>query len=116
MPRSDFPQATDAFHKALALDPGAFTQNDRSGTLLTFRSVTDRGLFDFTLAKGYAQNGEGKNCALYLRKAIDDGYKDVPKIRTDPAFAKVLTDPDVKLLLDQLEPQETKSSPAPPGS
>lgn len=112
------PLATEAFHKALAIDPTVFTQNDRNGAVMTYQSVTDRGLFDFMLAKGYAQTGDAAQCAAYLKRAFDDGYKDVLKARTDPAFAKLLADPGVKAALDLAEPPPppTAASASPSGA
>jgi tetratricopeptide (TPR) repeat protein len=111
------PQAMEAFHQALAIDPAVFTQNDRNGGVMTYQSVADRGLFDFMLAKGFAQNGDVAQCAAYLKRAFEDGYKDVLKARTDPAFAKLLDDPGVKAALELAEPPPppTAASASPSG-
>ena len=106
------PKAMEAFHKALELDPNVFEETGRVGSIMSFRSVVDRGLFNFMLAKDYAQNGDAANCAVYLRRAADEGYKEIGKARKDPAFAKVITDPDVKALLDEVAP-EPPPPPAP---
>ena len=107
------PKAMEAFHKALEIDPHVFEDTGRAGTILSYRSVTDRGLFNFMLAKDYAQNGDAANCTIYLRRAADEGYKEVGKARTDPAFAKVIADPNVKALLDEVAPETTPPPPAP---
>lgn len=108
------PQAMEAFHQALAIDPKVFEETGRYGSILSYRSVADRGLFNYMLAKDFAQNGDAENCLLYLRRAADEGYKEIAKARTDPAFAKVITDPNVKALLDQVAPDPaTAPSPAP---
>jgi tetratricopeptide (TPR) repeat protein len=109
------PQAMDAFHKALSIDPQVFEQNSRNGSVMQQQDINNRGLFDFMLAKGYAQNGNGTQCAVYLRKAFDEGYQDVVKVRSDPAFAAVLTDPDVKDLLDRIAPEAAQAPATPPG-
>jgi tetratricopeptide (TPR) repeat protein len=109
------PKAMEAFHKALEIDPHVFEETGRAGSILSYRSVSDRGLFNFMLAKGFAQNGDAPNCVLYLRRAHDEGYKDVGKARTDPDFAKVIDDPNVKALLDDVAPLPTPP-PAPPRS
>ncbi len=111
-----YPQALQSFQKAMAIDPNTFQQSDRNGSVMQYRSVEDRGLFDFMLAKSYAQMGDAQHCAVYLRRAIDDGYKQVALAGTDPAFAGVRSDPDVKTILDEIAAQETKSSSAPPGA
>src|SRR5579863_1227637 len=109
------PKAMEAFHKALAIDPHVFEETGRAGSILSYRSVSDRGLFNFMLAKNFAQDGDAANCIIYLRRASDEGYKDVGKARTDPAFAKVIDDPDIKKLLDEIAP-ETSPPPAAPHS
>jgi tetratricopeptide (TPR) repeat protein len=98
------PKAMEAFHKALEIDPHVFEETGRSGSILSYRSVADRGLFNFMLAKDYAQSGDAANCIVYLRRAHDEGYKEIAKARTDPAFAKVIADPEVKALLDEIAP------------
>jgi hypothetical protein len=103
----------EAFHKALELDPHVFEETGRAGSILSYRSVADRGLFNFMLAKDYAENGDAPNCIVYLRRAADEGYKDVGKARTDPAFAKVIDDPNLKALLDEIAPLPAPPSPAP---
>jgi tetratricopeptide (TPR) repeat protein len=111
-----YPEAFKAFQKAMALDPNTFQQNDRNGSVMQYRSVEDHGLFDFMLAKSYAQMGDVAHCAVYLRRAIDDGYKQVGSAETDPAFLKVRTEPEVKTILDEVAAQESKSASAPPGA
>jgi len=103
--QKQLPKAMDAFHKALALDPNVFDETSRLGSIMSFRTVADRGLFNFMLAKDYAQNGDAANCLIYLRRAADEGYKEVGKARKDPAFAKVIADANIKALLDQVAPE-----------
>ena len=112
-----FPLAFAAFQKAMAIDPNVFQQSDRNGSVMSYQSVADRGLFDFMLAKSYAQKTDPANCAVYLRKAHDEGYKPTDKALADHAFDAVRSDPDVKTALDMLEPppQKTASS-APSGA
>jgi tetratricopeptide (TPR) repeat protein len=107
------PKAMEAFHRALEIDPHVFEESGRAGSILSYRSVGDRGLFNFMLAKDYAQSGDAANCIVYLRRAHDEGYKELAKARTDPAFAKVITDPNVKALLDEIAPEPTPPPPPP---
>lgn len=98
------PEALDMFHHALAIDPEVFDATARDGPILQDRSVGDHGLFNYTMAKSYAQLGDGKHCAEYLRRAYEEGYKQLIKARTDPVFAQVLANPDVQKVLDQFAP------------
>jgi tetratricopeptide (TPR) repeat protein len=114
--RQNVPEALDMFHKALAIDPGVLDQTGRDGPVLQDRSVNNRGLFSFMMAKSYAQVGDAPHCALYLRKAFEDGYKEMGKARSDPAFAALLTNPEVQSVLDQADPLPPVDAPAAPAN
>jgi tetratricopeptide (TPR) repeat protein len=111
-----YPEAAAEFQKALELDPSIFERNDRVGTMVQDRSVTNHGLFFFTMAKVYAQKGDATHCAEYLRKSLDEGYKDVGKAATDPAFKDVINDPVVQDVLLRIVPAEQKGSATHPGA
>lgn len=94
-----YEEAISAFRRALALDPQLFEQNgSRSGSVLQDRSVEDRGRFYFLLAKSFAQAGDLERCIHYLRKAKDEGYKNIADIKKDPAFAAALKSPQIQEL------------------
>jgi len=95
-------EAEQAFKRALLMDPTIFQQNDRNGSVLQDRSVSDQGSFAFTMARSYAGAGDAAKCADYLRRALEEGYKDVATVYSDPDFAGVLNDPDVQGVLGQL--------------
>jgi tetratricopeptide (TPR) repeat protein len=109
-------EAAAEFRKALEIDPHTLEHNDRGGTMMQDRSVENHGLFFFMMAKEYAQIGDAGHCADYLRKSLDEGYKDVAKAKTDPAFKKVLDDPTVQGVLLLITPGNAKPSTAPPGA
>jgi tetratricopeptide (TPR) repeat protein len=95
-----YDQSITAFHQALTLDPTFFEHNgSRNGSVLQDRSVTDRGRFYYLLAKSFAQAGNTERCILYLRKAKDEGYKDLNAVKTDPDFSAMLKDPAVQEIL-----------------
>jgi tetratricopeptide (TPR) repeat protein len=95
-----YEEAIFAFRRALTLDPQLFEHNgSRSGSILQDRSVDDRGRFDYLLAKSYAEAGDVDRCIHYLRKAKDEGYKNLADIKKDPAFGAALKDPAVQELL-----------------
>jgi len=96
-----------SFRKALQYDPDAFDNaKARSGTIIQDRSIaTDRGTFYFLLAKSFAQSGNAERCALYLKKAKDEGYQDMKSVKSDPAFAQVMKDPAIQEVLEA-KPQE----------
>ncbi len=92
-----YQEAISSFRQALALDPQLFDHSSsRSGSILQDRSVGDRGRFYFLLAKSFAEAGNLERCVIYLRKAKDEGYKDLSAVKSDPSFAVVLKDPAIQ--------------------
>ena len=91
--------AEQAFRRALLMEPFIFQQNDRNGSVVQDRTVSDQGLFAFTMARSYAGTGDAVHCATYLRRAIDEGYKEISSVYSDPNFAGVLSDPGVQSAL-----------------
>jgi tetratricopeptide (TPR) repeat protein len=95
-----YQQAISSFRQALALDPQLFEHNSsRSGSILQDRSVGDRGRFYFLLAKSFAEAGNLERCLIYLRKAKDEGYKELSAVKYDPSFAAALKDPAIQEVL-----------------
>jgi tetratricopeptide (TPR) repeat protein len=105
-----FPEAAGEFQKALDMDPLIFERNDRAGAVVQDRSVSNHGLFFFTMAKLYAQKGDAAHCAAYLRKSLDEGYKEIATAATDPAFKDVVNDPAVQEVLLRVLPAEPQKA------
>jgi tetratricopeptide (TPR) repeat protein len=95
-----YEEAIGAFRQALVIDPQFFERaSSKSGSVLQDRTVGDRGRFYFLLAKSYAESGNVERCLIYLRKAKDEGYKELNAVKTDPSFAAVLKDPAIQEVL-----------------
>ena len=95
-----YEEAIASFRQALALDPQLFERNSsRNGSILQDRTVGDRGKFYFLLAKSFAQAGNLDRCLVYLRKAKDEGYKQLAAIKMDPSFAAVIKNPAIQEIL-----------------
>jgi tetratricopeptide (TPR) repeat protein len=99
--QKQYDESIGAFRKALQIDPQAFELNRaRSGTVIQDRSLSsERGRFYFLLAKSFAEAGDIDRCIIYLKKARDEGYKDMNSMKTDPSFAAVMKNPDVQEVL-----------------
>lgn len=101
-----YQEAISSFRQALALDPQLFEHSSsRSGSILQDRSVGDRGRFYFLLAKSFAEAGNLERCVIYLRKAKDEGYKELSAVKTDPSFAAVVKDPAIQEVLAPKPPE-----------
>jgi tetratricopeptide (TPR) repeat protein len=97
--RNDEVHAQEAFQMALKLDPNVFETRSTQGVLLQERSVAERGKFHYYLAHTYAQAGRNDLALQYIRKALEEGYKERKKIAEDPAFAAMRELPEFKELM-----------------
>ena len=102
--RNDPVHAKEAWRKALALDPDILDTHNTQGVLLQERSVEDRAKFHYFLAEGYAEKGLIDRALQYIRKALEEGFKDRKKMANDPAFASLKDLPEFKQLL-AMEPR-----------
>lgn len=106
-----YPEAMTSFRQALALNPEVFQRHTGFGSAVQQRDVADRAMFDFLLAKTYAQAGNVALCAHYLVMARDDGYKDIRSVSTDPAFAAVIKDPAIQQFLVSIPVEGAAKTP-----
>lgn len=102
--RKDYVHAEESWQKAMAIDPDVFENHSTQGVLLQERSVEERAKFHYFLAQGYAKKGMNDRALLYIRKALEEGFKDRKKLQEDPAFAALHDLPEFKDLL-ALEPR-----------
>lgn len=102
--RKDYKRAADAWQEALTLDPNVFESRGTQGVLLQERSVEERAKFHYSLAQMYAKKGMNDRALLYIRRALEEGYKERKKIEDDPAFAALKDLPEFKELV-ALEPR-----------
>jgi tetratricopeptide (TPR) repeat protein len=97
--RNDEVHAQEALQMALKLDPEVFEHRSTQGVLLQERSVGERSKFHYYLAHTYAQAGKVDLALQYIRKALEEGFKERKKIADDPAFAAMRELPEFKELL-----------------
>jgi tetratricopeptide (TPR) repeat protein len=102
--RKDYKLAEVSWQKAMEIDPDVFENHSTQGVLLQERSVEERAKFHYFLAQGYAKKGENDRALLYIRKALEEGFKDRKKLQEDPAFAALQNLDEFKQLL-ALEPR-----------
>ena len=97
--RKKYEQATTAYSKALSLDPNVFERRSAYGTLLEDRNVEERAKFHYYLAKMYAKSGRNELAMQYVRKALEEGFKDKKKFNDDPEFEALRQLPEFRDLL-----------------
>jgi tetratricopeptide (TPR) repeat protein len=102
--RKKYKEAAEEYDIALQLDPEVFEHRSSHGVLLQERSVEERAKFHFYLARTYAKSGHVERALMYMRKAIEEGFKDKNKFREEPEFALLQELPEFQQLL-ALEPR-----------
>jgi tetratricopeptide (TPR) repeat protein len=102
--RNQVALATEEFRTALKLDPNVFEHHSSYGVMLQERNVQDRAKYHYWMAALYAQDGRSDLALQYLRKALEEGYKERKKLPEDPAFASMRDLPEFKELI-ALEPR-----------
>lgn len=89
----NFPAAVNEYARAMQIDPDVFERRSQTGIAAHMSSPEDRAHYSFVLARMYAQNGNLDRALLYLRKAMEDGYKDIDAVYKDQEFAALRKDP-----------------------
>ena len=88
-----------AYTKALQLDPEVFEHRSTMGILLQERTVDERAKFHYYLARTYAKAGDVEHTLIYVRKALEEGFKEPEKFKKDPEFQLVRDNPEFKSII-----------------
>ncbi len=102
--RKRYKEASEAYQEAYNRDPDVFEHKGNYGTLLEDRNVAERAKFHYYLAKMYAKSGRNDLALQYVRKALEEGFKERNKLTEDPEFQALRDTPEFKELLT-LEPR-----------
>jgi tetratricopeptide (TPR) repeat protein len=102
--RKQYKEAAESYQKAIALDPDVFDHHSTYGELLQERNVEERAKFHYYLAKTFAQAGNVERAIQYIRKSIEEGFKDRKKYLEEPEFAALRELPEFKEVM-ALEPR-----------
>jgi tetratricopeptide (TPR) repeat protein len=91
--KRQFEKAVLNYSKAMELDPDIFERTSRAGVLAQLPSPEDRAHYDYVLAKLYARTGVPERSLHYLKKAMEEGYKDIKNVYKDNEFSTLRKDP-----------------------
>ncbi len=97
--RKEYDKAIERYQKALELDPEIFEHRGTNGVMLQERSVAERAVFHYHLSKLYAKSGQNERALLYMRKSIEEGFKDRKKFAEEADFASLRELPEFQELL-----------------
>jgi len=85
--RKQYEDAMKAYEQAVALDPDIFEQHSTQGVLVQERTIEERAGYFYILAKTCAKAGMTDRSLQYIRKALENGFKDREKFKAEPEFS-----------------------------
>jgi tetratricopeptide (TPR) repeat protein len=88
------------YRKAFSLDEKVFTPNE-AAMVQAGSSREQRVAMNYFVAETFASAGKQEQALIYLRKAMDEGFKDRKRLIEDKDFAALRTTPEFQHLLDQ---------------
>jgi len=86
-------RAVAEYTRAMELDPEALKQEARVGITAQISSPEERAKYSYMLAKIYAKRGDVEGCLQCLRKAKEDGYRDLANVYKDEEFSRMRENP-----------------------
>jgi len=91
--KKHFDKAIQSYSRAIELDPDIFERSSRGGVQAQLPSPEDRAQYDYVLARLYARSGAPERSLHYLKKAMEEGYKDIKNVYKDNEFGTLRKDP-----------------------
>jgi tetratricopeptide (TPR) repeat protein len=85
-------RALSEYTRALELDPEVLSSSSRAGVVAQISSPEERARYSYMLAKIYARRGNVEDCLRCLRKAKEEGYRDMANVYKDEEFASLRHD------------------------
>ncbi len=86
-------RAIAEYIRAIELDPEAFRHDNRTGIAAQIASPEERAQYNYLLAKAYAKRGDVEGCVQCLRKAKEDGYRNLSNVYRDEEFSLLRDNP-----------------------
>lgn len=97
--RKQYALASQAYVDALRIDPEIFERRSNQGSTIQDQNVEERAKYHYYVAKTYAEAGVKDRAIQYIRKSLEEGFKEREKFLKEPAFAALRDDPEfVKLM------------------
>jgi tetratricopeptide (TPR) repeat protein len=97
--RKKYEEALQFYQQALALNPDIFDNRSNQGTVVQERTIEEKAKFNYYMAKTFAKAGASERAIQYIRRALEDGFKERRRFVEEPEFAALQDLPEFKQLL-----------------
>jgi tetratricopeptide (TPR) repeat protein len=104
-----YDEALEATRHALEIDPRVLEKVAGFGTLIQTSRRSDP-LVSFYYAKIYAAQGDKERAISYLNRALDEGFKEFDKIKSEPAFKALAAEEGFLKLMDRIAASSASNS------
>jgi len=91
-----FERAMAEYSRAMELDPDAFRTESKAGIAAQIASPEERAQYAYILAKAYAKRGDVEGCLQCLKKAKEDGYRNLANVYKDEEFSQIRGNPKLQ--------------------
>jgi len=98
--RKQYELASVYITKAVTIDPGILEHRSGVGNTVRDQSVGDRPTYFYYLAKTFAKAGIRDRAISYIRKSLEEGFKERKKFISDPEFAGLQKDPEFQKIME----------------
>ena len=85
-------RAIAEYGRALQLDPTVLSRSNNGGVTAQVTTAEERARYDYMLAKVYAKLGNPEECLRCLRKAKEEGYRNIANVYKDEEFSQLRQD------------------------
>jgi tetratricopeptide (TPR) repeat protein len=86
-------RAIAEYTRAMELDPDAFRHDSRTGIAAQISSPEERAQYSYLLAKAYAKRGDLDGCLQCLKRAKEEGYRNLANVYKDEEFSRLRENP-----------------------
>ncbi len=91
--KKQFDKAIQNYSMAVQLDPDILERSSHAGVQAKLASPEDQAHYDYIFAKLYAKTGDQERSLHYLKKALEEGYKNIKDVYKDNEFSTLRKDP-----------------------
>ncbi len=89
-------RAIAEYMRAMELDPDALRHDNRTGIAAQISSPGERAQYSYLLAKAYAKRGDVDGCVQCLKRAKEDGYRNLANVYKDEEFSRLRDNPKLQ--------------------
>lgn len=89
-------RAIAEYIRAMELDPEAFRQESKVGIAAQIATPEERAQYAYALAKAYAKRGDLNGCLECLKKAKEQGFRNLANVYKDEEFSRLRDNPKLQ--------------------